>query len=52
MGHNWDMFQPTRAQARRFFFDTWARYRAGLPLEGAGPWLTQHPHPIYTVNGI
>ena len=36
MRHNGDvMFQPTRAQARRFFFDTWARYRAGLPLEGA-----------------
>ena len=29
------MFQPTRAQARHFFFDTWTRYRAGLPLEGA-----------------
>ncbi len=29
------MFQPSRADARRFFFDTWARYRAGLPLEGA-----------------
>ncbi len=36
MGHNGEvMFQPTRVQARRFFFDTWARYRAGLPLEGA-----------------
>ena len=36
MRHNGDvMFQPTRAQARHLFFDTWARYRAGLPLEGA-----------------
>ena len=29
------MFQPSRAEARRFFFETWARYRAGQPLEGA-----------------
>jgi hypothetical protein len=28
------MFTPTRADARRFFFDTWAKYRRGEPLEG------------------
>lgn len=27
------MFTPTRDQARRFFFDTWAKYRSGQPLE-------------------
>jgi len=26
------MFQPTRDQARQFFFDAWGRYRAGEPL--------------------
>ncbi len=26
------MFQPTRDQARQFFFDAWAKYRAGQPL--------------------
>lgn len=29
------MFNPTRDQARRFFIETWTRYRAGQPLEGA-----------------
>lgn len=29
------MFNPSRDQVRRFFFDVWAKYRAGLPLEGA-----------------
>ena len=29
------MFNPTRDQARRFFFDTWAKYMAHQPLEGA-----------------
>ncbi len=29
------MFTPSRAQARRFFFDVWAKYRAGQPLAGA-----------------
>jgi hypothetical protein len=28
------MFQPTRDEVRRFFVDTWAKYRAGQPLEG------------------
>ncbi len=28
------MFAPSREQARRFFFETWRRYRAGEPLEG------------------
>jgi hypothetical protein len=27
------MFAPTREQVRRFFADTWARYRRGEPLE-------------------
>lgn len=29
------MFNPSRDQARRFFFDTWAKYTARQPLEGA-----------------
>lgn len=29
------MFNPSREQARRFFFETWRRYRANEPLEGA-----------------
>lgn len=29
------MFAPSREQVRRFFFDTWAKYRAGTPLQGA-----------------
>jgi hypothetical protein len=28
------MFSPSRDQARRFFFDTWAKHRAGAALEG------------------
>ncbi|HQR52996.1 MAG TPA: DUF1841 family protein [Burkholderiales bacterium] len=28
------MFSPSREQARRFFFDTWAKHCAGVPLEG------------------
>jgi hypothetical protein len=28
------MFTPDRAQARRFFFDTWRKLRSGEPLEG------------------
>ena len=28
------MFSPSRDQARRFFFDTWAKHRAGVALEG------------------
>jgi hypothetical protein len=28
------MFSPTRAEARRFFFETWRKYRAQAPLEG------------------
>lgn len=26
------MFNPSRDQARRFFFDTWAKYQGGAPL--------------------
>lgn len=29
------MFNPSREQVRQFFFDLWARYRAGQPLAGA-----------------
>jgi len=28
------MFEPTREQARGFFFDTWRKYKAGEPLAG------------------
>lgn len=28
------MYTPSRDQARRFFFDTWAKHRAGTPLQG------------------
>lgn len=29
------MFNPSRDQVRDFFFDLWAKYRAGHPLAGA-----------------
>lgn len=29
------MFNPSRDQVRQFFFDVWAKYRAGQPLVGA-----------------
>jgi len=28
------VFSPSRDQARRLFFDTWTKYRAGVALEG------------------
>ena len=28
------MFDPSRDQARGFFFETWRKYRTGLPLAG------------------
>jgi len=28
------MFDPSRDQARSFFFETWRKYRAGTPLAG------------------
>ena len=28
------MFNPSRADVRRFFFDTWGKYRSQVPLEG------------------
>jgi hypothetical protein len=46
------MFTPTRSEARRFFFDTWARYRRGAPIEGlesvALQVMVAHPeyHPL------
>jgi len=29
------MFNPSRDQARQFFFDTWAKFQARQPVEGA-----------------
>src|SRR5574338_31433 len=29
-----EMFAPSRDEARRFFFESWAKYRRGEPLEG------------------
>ncbi|MFP5403392.1 MAG: DUF1841 family protein [Gammaproteobacteria bacterium] len=29
------MFNPSRDQVHQFFFDVWAKYRAGQPLAGA-----------------
>jgi len=29
------VFNPSRDQVRQFFFDVWAKYRAGQPLAGA-----------------
>lgn len=41
------MFAPSRDQARDLFFDTWRKFRAGLPLEGLERLvvglLTEHP---------
>jgi hypothetical protein len=28
------VFAPSREQVRKFFFDTWSKYRAGTPLAG------------------
>jgi hypothetical protein len=28
------MFNPSRSEARRFFFDAWSKYRRGEPLAG------------------
>ncbi len=28
------MYSPTREQVRDFFFETWRKYRAGLPITG------------------
>lgn len=35
------MFDPSREQARQLFFGTWAKYRAGQPLEGLEPIVLQ-----------
>lgn len=41
------MFNPTRSQVRRFFADSWRKYRDGRPLEGletvAAELLAMHP---------
>jgi hypothetical protein len=46
------MFNPSRDQARQFFFDAWRKYREGRPLEGLETVAVQvialHPayHPV------
>ena len=46
------MFNPSRDQARDFFFETWRKYRAGEPLAGLETVVLQvilaHPeyHPV------
>ncbi|HEY4139290.1 MAG TPA: DUF1841 family protein [Casimicrobiaceae bacterium] len=46
------MFAPTRDEARRYFIDAWAKYRAGAPCEGlqktAVALVALHPeyHPL------
>jgi len=48
------MFSPSRDEARRFFFDTWMKYRRGEPLVGleqaALGVILLHPeyHPMLT----
>ena len=41
------MFAPSRAEARRFLAETWAKFRAGTPLQGlettAAPLIAMHP---------
>jgi hypothetical protein len=41
------MFEPSRAEVREFFFETWRKYRAGEPLAGAAALaldvILQHP---------
>lgn len=41
------MFAPTRAEARRFLAQTWAKFREGQPLQGlertAAPLIAMHP---------
>lgn len=43
------MFTPTRDEARQFFFDVWAKYRGGAPLEGIETLMAQAIllHPEY-----
>ncbi len=43
------MFQPSRDQARRLFFDAWSKYRQGLPLEPLEGLAAEHilHHPEY-----
>ncbi len=46
------MFDPSRAQARELFFETWRKYRAGEPVTGLEALtldvILQHPeyHPV------
>lgn len=43
------MFEPSRAQARQFFFDAWAKYRAGQALSDLEAMAVEHigRHPEY-----
>jgi hypothetical protein len=43
------MFSPSRDQARRFFFDAWAKFRAGQPLSDLESIAVGHigRHPEY-----
>ncbi|MEW5787507.1 MAG: DUF1841 family protein [Pseudomonadota bacterium] len=43
------MFNPTRDQARNFFFDAWAKFRAGQPLTDLEALAVEHMgrHPEY-----
>ncbi len=38
------MFNPSRDQARDFFFQTWAKYRAGQPLSDLERISLEHMH--------
>jgi hypothetical protein len=43
------MFNPSRDQVRQFFFDAWAKFRAGRPLTGLEAMAAEHigRHPEY-----
>lgn len=43
------MFNPSRDQARQFFFDAWAKFRAGQPLTDLEAMAAEHigRHPEY-----
>ena len=41
------MFEPSQSDVRRFFCTTYAKQRAGMPLDAmelvAAPWVAEHP---------
>lgn len=43
------MFNPSRDQARDFFFQAWGRFKAGQPLTGLETMAVEHivRHPEY-----